>query len=153
MRRRHWGIICGIILLVSLFLIFFSKNNDRERDILSLNLREHKNIALHIHPQVEIYILGVKKIIPNGVGISANGMRVIHTHDDTGKLHIESPTPHQFYLKDFFTIWGKNFNSTCILEYCADEKHKMKVLVNGIENYQYGDIALQEHDIIKIYYE
>ena len=154
MRKKFWGIVCGILILATIYLLFFSnKEKSMDDDILNLNLREHKNIALHIHPILDIYILGKKQILPKDIGVSVNGMRVIHTHDESGKLHIEAPYYHQFYLKDFFTVWGKTFNSTCILDYCVDDKYKITVLVNGVENSQYGDIELKDQDRIKIYYE
>ena len=80
-------------------------------------------------------------------------MRVIHTHDTTGKLHIESPYPHQFYLKDFFKVWDRRLNSTCIFEFCEDEKHRLKFFVNGVENNQKDSIPLRDADIIKVSYE
>lgn len=152
---KKWLTVLGVlVLLVSIFLLFFSNKDAGETDdLLSLNLKEHKNIAMHIHPTVEIYALGKREQIPKDIGISTTGMRVIHTHDSSGKLHIESPRQHQFYLKDFFTVWGKTFNSSCILDYCADEKHKVTVTVNGIENNQYGEITLQDNDLIQIFYE
>lgn len=153
MRKRYLGIICGLIILIAIFLIFFRNNEEKEQDILSLNLKEHKNLNMHIHPIVNIDILGEKIPIPSDVGISQGQMKVIHTHDENGKLHIESPIARQFYLKDFFTIWGKTFNSTCILDNCIDDKHKITVLVNGIENGQYEDIPLNDHDRIMIFYE
>src|SRR5713226_790895 len=73
-------------------------------DILSLCI-QHKNIAFHIHMTLEIYILGKKQVIPANAGIPKGCMHIIHTHDKTGELHIESPYYHQFHLKDFFTIW------------------------------------------------
>ena len=135
----------------SLILISGCASNNTE-DILKINLREHKNIALHIHPFLEIEIGGQKQIIPANTGISGQGMRVIHTHDDTGKLHIEAPYEHQFYLKDFFVIWGKNFNNTCIFDRCVDQNHTLSVNVNGADDPRFGDIPLVDGDKIKIVY-
>ena len=120
-------------------------------DILSVNLAEHKSLALHIHPFLEIEINGENYPIPVNTGISAAGMRVIHTHDSTGKLHIESPYPHQFYLPDFFKIWGKPFNQSCIFEYCANASHALSVFVNGIEAAE-ANIPLKDGDRIRVVY-
>ena len=123
-----------------------------EQDILDMNLREHKNIELHIHPILEIEILGERMIIPANIGISDKGMRVIHTHKEDGILHVESPEPHEFVLKDFFTIWGETFNETCILDTCVDEDHELNVFVNDIKDGRHGNIPLRDNDKIRIMY-
>lgn len=120
-------------------------------DILSLCI-QHKNIAFHIHMTLEIYILGKKQAIPANAGIPKGCMHVIHTHDKTGELHIESPYYHQFHLKDFFTIWGKAFNRDCIFEYCVGENHTLSFFVNGVENDEYENLPLRDGDVIRIVY-
>ena len=105
-----------------------------------------------MHPAVDIEVLGQKQKIPKGIGITDKFMRVIHTHDETGVLHVESPYPHQFYLKDFFTIWNRTFNSTCIFEYCADGDNTLEVFVNGAKSSDFDNIPLREHDKISIVY-
>lgn len=137
------------LIFLSLFLISACSN----KDVLSYNLREHKNLVMHIHPTVEIYIEGEKQIIPANIGISNTGMRVIHTHDSSGILHVESPVPHQFFLKDFFTIWEKQFSNSCIFDYCEDETHQLTVLVNGVESTVIEDVPLMDKDLIQIFYE
>ena len=121
-------------------------------DMLKLNLREHKELALHIHPILQIEIVGNNLTIPAEVGISDLGMRVIHTHDTTGKLHAEAPSPFQFHLDDFFEIWGKNLNSTCIFDLCENEKFSLKIYVNGVEVNKSERIPLFDKDLIKIVY-
>lgn len=142
-----------IIFLFLLSLIFISACTQIEPDILDVNLREHKNLALHIHPTLQIEIEGENIIIPANTGISEEGMRVIHTHDVSGKLHVESPYPYQFVLQDFFTITGQTFTSECIFDSCTDENHSLKVFVNGVETDQFGDTLLLDRDLIKIVYE
>lgn len=133
---------------------FIDPNADPElQKMLSFNLRQHTaSLALHIHPVLEIEILGRREVIPADIGISKSGMRVIHTHDASGTLHIESPKPFQFHLKDFFTIWGRNFNSTCVFDYCADETHEMAVYVNDIRADEPEKVPLRDHDRILIIY-
>jgi len=134
--------------LILLLLVACSKPIDP----LQINLREHTNLALHIHPFLDIEILGEKHIIPADTGVSEKGMRVIHTHDTTGKLHVESPEPMDFYLKDFFTIWEKRFTNECIFDYCVDGNHSLKVFVNGVEDSRMGQVLLKDGDKIKIVY-
>lgn len=140
------------ITLIFLFLFLLSACK-QEPHVLDINLREHVNLALHIHPILEIEILGEPYIIPADTGISSEGMRVIHTHDETGKLHVEGPYPYDFVLGDFFTIWGKNFNSTCIFQYCENENYDLKMYVNGIESEEFENLLLLDRDLIQIVYE
>lgn len=142
-----------LIPITLLLILFLSGCSSQSEDILKLNLREHKNLALHIHPFLEIEVNGIKQVIPANVGISGQGMRVIHTHDDTGKLHIESPYAHQFYLKDFFTIWGKTLSSTCIFGNCADANHTLQFFVNGAKSMDKENIPLKDGDRIKVVYK
>lgn len=143
----------GIVFIVAVVIIILISRKPKEQDILSINLREHKNLALHIHPYVEIEINRELQTIPPNVGISGNRMRVIHTHDLSGKLHVESPYPHQFYLRDFFTIWGKNLNDTCIFNYCESSSHKLFFYANGKESGLKSSIPLNDGDKIKIVYK
>ncbi len=146
--RKRIMLFVGV-LIFSLFLVSCSKT----QDVLKINLKDHSGLALHIHPTLEIDILGEKQIIPAELGREGNMMRVIHGHDDSGTLHVESPYPHQFYLQDVFTIWGKNFNSTCIFDKCVDDQHTLKVYLNDIEDQRFGAIPLHDLDKIKIVYE
>ena len=142
------------IAIIMIFLIgYFGFRNTGEENILNINLQEHRNLALHIHQEIEIEILGQKQTIPANIGVSNSGMRVIHTHDSTGKIHIESPYQYQFYLRDFFTVWNKNFNSNCIFEYCVDNKHELLFFVNNEINNEYENLPLNDEDMIKIIYK
>lgn len=157
-KTRKYIVISGIILLVVISIFFFLKSISRtgtyDRDnILDINLKEHSSVNLHIHPIVEIIILGEKQEISPNIGITSNGMRVIHTHESGGTLHVESPYPQEFYLKDFFTVWGKTFNESCIFEYCTDENHKLSMYVNGLPNEEYGELVLRDQDRIRLVYE
>jgi hypothetical protein len=144
------------LLLILSFItstMFLSSCSGEPENILDIYMAEHKDLALHIHPWLEIEVLGVMQEIPANIGISSQGMKVIHTHDNTGKLHIESPYPHQFYLGDLFTIWGKQFDKNCIMAYCADENHSVELYVNNQRNEYYHDLPLRDGDRIKIVYK
>ncbi len=120
--------------------------------VLDVNISEGVPLKLHIHPQLSIEIEGVNQTIPAGIGISENGLRVIHTHDDSGRIHVESPWPMRFYLKDFFYVWGKRFDSRCIFDYCSDGNHTLAVYVNGTRSGLYGDLPLEDGEQIRIVY-
>lgn len=145
-----------IIAAVGAAYYFVSSNpgggGNNNNNILNTNLYSHNALALHIHPHLEIEINGQKQAIPQGIGVSSNVMRVIHTHDDTGKLHVESPVPHTFKLQDFFTVWEKTFSDSCIFEYCNNETHQLRMTVNSQPSSAYGELPLKDLDNIRIVY-
>ena len=124
--------------------------------MMDVNLAHHTgDLALHIHPWLAIQINGQPQVLSANIGINNKGvMRVMHTHDTSGEIHIESPAPYQFHLKDFFTVWGKNLNDTCIFDYCADATHTLSVYVNGVKTTERpGLVPLRDHDQLLISYD
>ena len=102
-----------------------------------------------------IYIDGAE-LIPQNIGIQdescPNGMRGIHTHDDTGKLHIETPSQIEAPIGAFFNIWGEVFNSEQILGNVADSDYEIVMYVNGDINDEFENYVMSNNDDIEIYY-
>jgi hypothetical protein len=83
-----------------------------------------EQLLFHIHAHVGIYEQGKHLLIPAGIGIGPplellNGFVVggscfswIHTHDESGIIHIESPVQRTFTLGDLFDIWGQPLSAT-----------------------------------------
>ena len=83
-----------------------------------------EQLLFHIHAHVAVYVGGCQKLIAAGVGIGPpltfdNGSVVggscfswLHTHDETGVIHIESPVQRTFTLGDFFDVWGQPLSAT-----------------------------------------
>ncbi len=156
-QKTRDRIIIAVVVIVALlaFYYFSSKKNSNE-DCLTppaneMNIMGHKNLALHIHPELIIQINGENQTIPANMGLFNNVIRPIHTHDEPGILHIESLCSRVFRLGEFFSIWGKTFNQQCIFEYCAD-KGDLKMHVNGKENMEFQDYIMQDNDKILIEY-
>jgi hypothetical protein len=109
-------------------------------------------LALHIHPHLKIVVDGHPIRIPAGIGLEANGNLPIHTHDATGKIHIESPKKATFLLADFFSVWGKTFNSKQILNFHADAHHRITMTVDGKPSTAFGSLVLHDGEQIVIQY-
>ena len=83
-----------------------------------------EQLLFHIHAHLAVYVDGCQKLIAAGVGIGPpltfdNGFVVggscfswLHTHDETGVIHIESPVQRTFTLGDFFDVWGQPLSAT-----------------------------------------
>jgi hypothetical protein len=110
------------------------------------------NLAEHIHPHLSIIINGQAVAIPADIGITPTCTRPVHTHDDTGTIHVESPVVYPFTVHDFFLVWGKQFDSTKIFEYNVDSTHTLTMTVNGAPNTQFQNYVMQDGDDIVITY-
>jgi hypothetical protein len=110
-------------------------------------------LAMHIHPHLTIMINGHEHTIPAEIGIQPTGDLPIHTHDNSGLLHIESPVARTFCLADFFAIWGRPFNSQQILRFHADRTHRISMLVDGRPSTAFGSLVLRDGEDIVISYQ
>ncbi len=109
--------------------------------------------ALHIHQHLDIYVEGKTVAIPPETGIAADFISPIHVHDTSGILHVESPTVQDFYLGQFFAIWGVDVSKDHIGSYKVDDSHTLKVYVNGKQfSDDPRDIKLTAHEEIAIVY-
>lgn len=71
----------------------------------------------HVHTHVSIFLDGVALAIPADIGItplqpSGRCFYSIHTHDLSGKIHVEAPAPGTFTLGQLFAIWGQPLETT-----------------------------------------
>jgi len=117
-------------------------------------LREEGQV-LHTHQHIDIFINGAPVPVPARIGINefAGFISIIHTHDDSGIIHIESPESREFNLGQFFDIWGVRFTKDCIGGHCAKGATTLKVFSNGKP--VSGDprlLALQQRQEIAVVY-
>jgi hypothetical protein len=70
----------------------------------------------HIHSHLSIFVDGEQRAIPGHVGIIENATTdchyYIHTHDHSGKIHIEPPVATTTTLGQLFAIWGQPLTAT-----------------------------------------
>jgi hypothetical protein len=109
-------------------------------------------IAEHIHPHLSILINGQNQAIPADIGVEADGDLPLHTHDDSGTIHIESPAARDFTLQDFFTVWGQSFSSQNVLGHQVDAADPLVLTVNGQVSSAWGSLVLHDQDNIVIQY-
>jgi hypothetical protein len=64
--------------------------------------------TFHIHALLHIYVNGLLRPLAANIGLeTAKGLESsMHTHDDTGIIHMEAPHPFSYTLGDFFSVWG-----------------------------------------------
>jgi hypothetical protein len=70
----------------------------------------------HIHSHLSIFVNGQARAIPANVGIIGTATTdchyYIHTHDHSGKIHIEPPSATTTTLGQLFAIWGQPLTAT-----------------------------------------
>lgn len=148
-------IIAIIVLTVLVFggivgLSFYNSRNFQARN----QCVEHSvGLSMHIHPELEIYFGDQKQTIPANIGIEPTCMKAIHTHEDTGKIHIEYPENHDFTLSDFFANWDQPFSKDKIMDKQIDPTHQILMTVDGVPNDQYEKLVLKDGQKIVIRYE
>jgi hypothetical protein len=102
--------------------------------------------GLHWHPQLEIYVKGVKQEIPQNVGLGAVH-NPIHTHEDLPIIHLEFSgvvMRDDLMLKEFFEVWSKDF-----MEFGSS----VAMTVNGQENTERENYSMKDEDKIELRYE
>lgn len=131
-----------------------------EPDPIALECLDHSGLARHDHSNLNIYLDGQQRLIPAQVGINTdicNGesenMHAVHTHDSTGKLHIESNTNIDIPIGVFFDIWGVHFNETGIFEYRVNETYELIMSIDGVPTTQFDDYLLVDGKEIVISYQ
>ena len=115
--------------------------------------------AFHVHSHLDIIINGVYFLVPSQIGIPGNCFYWLHTHDESGKIHIEAPMLRDFTLGQIFDIWNKKLSNDQIFNYVANANNPLKVYINGTkvpDGTNYRDIKLNTgrsaHNEIAIVY-
>jgi hypothetical protein len=134
----------------------FSTSNTPVINDISCDTMEH--FKMHIHAHLDIFINEKKSSIPSNVGI-IHGQCIywLHTHDDTGVIHIESPENRTFTLEEFFDIWGQKLSNTQIFDNTIGESdnNTLNVYVNGKQvatGTDFRQIPINAYDEIAIIY-
>lgn len=73
----------------------------------------------HVHTHLSIFLNGEALAVPGHVGIvqQSGGTECfysVHTHDKSGKLHVEAAAAGMFTLGQFFAEWGETLDSANI---------------------------------------
>ena len=82
-----------------------------------LRLTSEETLAVHYHAHLDVFVDGRPVPVPAGLGINvgpngqlpehgAPGIAPLHTHDESGIVHIEAPSDMKFTLGQVFDEWG-----------------------------------------------
>src|SRR5438874_1571378 len=120
---RRWYVIGGVLLLLliggggagAFFAVAHSNSGSQPGRAIDGITCQSEMLNYHIHAHLTLYKNGRAVPVPANVGIpydsaiNVGGQHIcyywLHTHDASGVVHIESPTPHLYTLGQFFDIW------------------------------------------------
>jgi hypothetical protein len=118
------------------------------------------SISICISMPIDIFINGNHYTVPSEIGIIPKQcIYWLHTHDDTGIIHIESPKERDFTLGEFFDVWRQKFDNNQIFDNKVGKdgsnNNALNVYINSnrvSNSTDYRGIKLNEHDEIVIAY-
>jgi hypothetical protein len=110
----------------------------------------------HIHAHLDIFVDGKPFTVPSQIGIDPEGRCLywLHTHDDSGIIHIESPVEREFSIGNFIDIWDQTPNNAKLFDNDVNATNSvLGVYVNGIEvptGTDIRNISINAHDEIAL---
>jgi hypothetical protein len=108
----------------------------------------------HIHALLSVYDQGLLVTVPADIGIDARHHveSSLHTHDQTGVIHMEAPARFAFTLGDFFAVWGVRFGGGTLGALQDDGHNRVWVYINGARVANPARHVLAKDDTIAIGY-
>jgi hypothetical protein len=122
---------------------------------IGLPVLSQEALAFHIHMLLQVYVNGKAVPVPQGIGIDEvqQFITVLHTHDATGVIHVESATQTTYTLGEFMNVWGVPFSSSTLGAYSNSGDKQVRVFLNGKPFT--GDptgLTLKQHELIVVTY-
>ncbi|SRR5579875_26627 len=149
------GIIAAIVAGAAYFLVKSDSTVDNTFaaiDGIPCETREYG--VFHIHAHLDVFVNGQPLTVPQFIGIMTGGPQSqqvsclywLHTHDDSGVIHIEAPEEKNFTLGQFLDIWRATSTG-------APPSGEPTIFVNGQEvSTSLSSTELNAHDEITIVY-
>ena len=105
--------------------------------------------------RLAIIVFGDSVEIPSGIGtINETTNSKLYTLNNDGIVYKQGSEDAK--LGEFFDIWNKTFNSTCILDYCNTANNSMRMYIytgdKQVENFEYENYLIKNMDVIIIDY-
>lgn len=105
-----------------------------------LQVLGEEQLAVHYHAHLDVIDAAdgsnQKVTVPAGIGFEVanrkvQGLAVLHTHDTSGIVHVESAKAKPYSLGQVFTEWGVALSASQIGGLHADAQHAVQAYVNG----------------------
>lgn len=125
-----------------------------------LQVLNAEGAAEHFHAHLDIFADGKPVTVPAYIGFSfttagqPNGISALHTHDETGIIHIEAPVAGETYtLGQLLTEWGVLDGTGKALGPAHSPIAEWSTVVNGKkQDAPVQTVLLKAHDEIVLYH-
>lgn len=150
-------VVGGIVLvvLVGLFIWYRVSSAPTEgQPVGNITCDTGEQLAVHYHAHLDILYQGTPVPVPAGTGITSSCLYWLHTHDDSGIIHIEAPKGHggdKFTLGEFFQVWKQPLNGKQVATIPVGQGQQVRAWVDGKP--YHGDpnqIVLKSHELIML---
>lgn len=178
-RRLAWIVGIAAVVGVGVFLLFRPSETERPSGPLpgeltteapwdangdeaqaradAIGLPPESPVVMHEHSNLQLFVHGEAQPTPTDIGIDLSDdpayVASLHTHDDTGTVHMESSVSRTFTLGEFFDIWGVRLSPSCMGAYCNNAENRLQVFVDGEEvTGNIRNVALEDQRVIAVTY-
>jgi hypothetical protein len=130
--------------------------NNVTKPIAGIQCDKVEHLVFHNHTKLVVKIQNKTQNIPGGLGILPNNCIFwLHTHDESGIIHIESPLKQTYTLGQFLAIW-KTFDDSSIINNLSavSSINTINIFNNGVTvavdppSIDFNDIPLNDKSII-----
>jgi hypothetical protein len=120
--------------------------------LTALGLPASGSDRFHIHALLNVSVDGRPVPVPADIGVdTAHHLESsLHTHDQTGVIHMEAPRPFAYTLGDFFAVWGVRFAQGELGALRAHGDQQLHVYVNGRSVSDPANYVMRNSDNIAI---
>lgn len=152
--------INGSVTLILLSLIFITTALIGNEELGKAQSDSMDPIIMHIHPHLSILVNNLPYSVPAQIGIdpslwkdhsldrfgmqsmpemNMSAMAPLHTHDNSGIVHVESTVNKNYTLGEFLNIWGLNLDDKTV-----------RMAVNDKPLINFRDHVLRDGEQIKL---
>lgn len=136
-----------------------ANGNQAQERAEAIGLPPESPVVMHEHTNLQIFVHGEPIAIPTEIGIDRSEpdpyVASLHTHEDSGTVHVESSVSRTFTLGEFFDIWGVRLSASCMGAYCNDDTNLLRVYVEGQEppeGITIREVGLTDQQVVVIAY-
>jgi hypothetical protein len=125
-----------------------------------LSVLKAEGHAEHFHAHLDVFTDGKSMIVPADIGFEHNdagtptGISALHSHDESGIIHVEAPTKGATYtLGQFLTEWGVLDGTDSRPGAAHSSTDGWTVAVNGTKHTgKITDVVLRAHDEVVLFH-
>lgn len=122
-RRVGWSKVIGIAVVLVAVVFFIaqalgvggaSSTSPASAKTIDGIQCSAETVTYHVHTHLTILDRGTPLVVPQEIGYvpGKNCLYWFHTHNASGAIHIEAPSPFGANLGKFFDVWGEPLSKT-----------------------------------------